>query len=285
MFSWLSDFARRLPLFVRVIFYLDLLLIPVIIYLTIYILRHHQEIRYAACRTFLIQISNAYLCGHHLYSMLCQKFFKRFGDFNHDGFCYTVSGIIMLALKNNHSAKYLRGFIRDRKSDFQTEHSWVEVKVIGIWWVVDPVLTWPFIVPRRHYNRLFRVERRHVYSYTEFWRHPDTETLHDRLQRPETSWIFVELYKYFTPKDQTDVVFNPQPIDAFLENHHQYLVFPPEFGFKFSQRIVDDFMAKPTRKSPKKRTLRRLYRFYRQRFPEFYSSSAPESSLSLESPA
>lgn len=62
-----------------------------------------DEFAQAVYITLMSELNQHYLCGYSIYAMIRANFFQRFGSFNHEGFCYTVSAAIALShkLKSN----------------------------------------------------------------------------------------------------------------------------------------------------------------------------------------
>lgn len=198
------------------------------------------------CDEMELEISQHYFCGHNLADMIKTNFFGRFSDFNKEGFCYTYSAVIMLALRKFKHTRVVRGYID--QPDYQSNHSWVEIRVI--------------------------------YTYGEFWRDPFAEKFQQRLRQPATSLIFWELFHRYTPYDSDESLrfkeLDPSEIELFDPPY--YMLSPPELGWKYSQRIVNELMARPSRRTPKRRTLRRLDSLYRQIERTIACTSATESS-------
>ncbi len=216
-------------------------------------------------KRLMIPLTQVYLCGYSIYHMIRVEFPHRFGNFNHEGFCYTFSAAIMIGLKSRKSSRLVRGFVIS--PDYHSDHSWVEIKAFGRWWVIDPVLLINGMTYRRRYYQKYHPEILAVYSYRVFWRDPAAHKFWERMCCLETSKIFVDLFWHYTPRNDGIEIPNMKD-DKLRLPDKQYYLFPPIFGYHFDQEIVNEFMARPTRKSPRRRTLRRLNSYYRKKSRE-----------------
>lgn len=222
-------------------------------------------------KVVMYQLYQTYLCGHNLFAMIRVNFFQRFGNLNHEGFCYTFSAAIMLGLKAMKHTRVVRGHIV--LPDYDSFHSWVEVKVFGIWYVVDPCFISRGIIRRSWYYQENHPKILVIYPYKKFWSDPAALQFYERLKRPELSKVFTELYYHYTPKGEAIEIPNMKDDEYDFLDKSQYYLFPPVYGFKFDQEIVNELMARPTRKSPRRRTLRRLDSYYRRRVRELAQKS------------
>lgn len=242
-------------------FSLGVAIVPIILKL---IDRVFHKLKIVSISRIILALDQSYLCGYRISDMIIADFMSRFGKFNGEGFCYTFSAAIMLGLKCFPSPRLVRGVCTGDKGP----HSWVEVRILGVWWVVDPCWT-SGILRRKMFYCAFQPQIKVVYDHSAFWSMPEAGEFAERLSWPATSHIFVDLYWYYTPDSRSASVatnfdiYGEKYSEEFLPEG-QYYLFPPEHGFKFSRRIVDDFMARPRRKRPKQRSLRLLERDYRE---------------------
>ncbi len=232
----------------------------------ILVVRHdYKKAIQAAYRVIMTEICQIYFCGHNVYAMIQSNFFQRFGDFNHEGFCYTVSSVIMLGLQPFETSRVVRGHVH--ADDFSSLHSWVEVRLFGLWWVIDPCMYSTAFTTRRYFRRCLHPKVMKVYDYQTFWGDKSAQVFRERLEKPQSSHVFVDIYLYYTPKGNDNVLIANDGFEGLdlPDDDRMYYLFPPEYGFWFSQRIVNEFMARPTRKSPRRRTIRRLEGFYKKK--------------------
>lgn len=210
----------------------------------------------------MTELNRSYLCGYSLYHMLRVHFPNRFGNFNHEGFCYTFSAAAMLGLKRCRYNRLVRGYLA--AEGFETDHSWVEVKAFGHWWVIDLRYLTNGMMPRRRYYQTTHAEVQAIYPRRVFWQDPAALQFYQRLQRPESSKIFFNLYWYYTPS-VGEIEFHPrEELMLELPENTKYYLFPPKYGYKFDQEIINELMARPARRSPRRRTLRRLDHWYKR---------------------
>lgn len=200
-----------------------------------------------------------YLCGYSICKLIMSELFGRLGDLNDEGFCFTVSAAIMLALKDVKTARLVRGNVREIG-----EHSWVEIKYLGRFWVIDPLIYVGGFASRASYYRMQGVRVVVAYRYQQFWHDTAAEKFYKRLSYPATSCVFVDLFWYYTPVEDIREKLGERKGEPQFCASGQYYIFAPEYGYLFNQRIINELMARPTRRAPKKRTIRRLYSQYRE---------------------
>lgn len=228
------------------------------------------------CDQIELEIGEYYFCGHNLSDMIEADFFVRFSDFNHEGFCYTYSAIIMLALRKFKHTRVVRGYID--LPDYQSNHSWTEIRICGQWWVIDLGNSPTIFMSQKLYYKVMQPRIRVIYTHEDFWCDPFAEKFQQRLQQPATSHIFWEIFDRYTPQGDGIEMEDMAVSEIELLDPPYYMPFPPELGWKYSQRIVNELMARPTRRSPKRRTLRRLDHLYRELERAIERESAQESS-------
>lgn len=239
--------------------------------------RNRQAQLEAIYCVLMSELSQLYLCRYSLYDMIVSQFIPRFTDFNHEGFCYTFSAAIMLSLRKYRNARLVRGYIDYR--DLHSNHSWVEVRILGVWLVVDPNIMIAGFTTRSWYYRAIRPEVKRVYKYREFWSDPYADEFFQRMSVQKTSHVFYNLCQRYTPNEKGSVeTISPEQYQAkgleFFDDGQHY-VFSPESGFYCEQSIINELMARPTRLSPKRHTIRRID----------YSKRHAQADSSLRSPA
>lgn len=244
----------------------------VIIIIEVYLARYlRKRTLIESYRAIMGQLHQTYLCGYSLWAMIRANFFHRFGNINKEGFCYTFSAAIMLGLKELKRTRLVRGKIV--LPNYDSFHSWVEVKVFGQWWVVDPCFYSGGFTRKRWYYQKLHPEVVIIYRYQDFWKDPAANQFYERLRHPELSKVFVELYYHYTPHEDTVGIYNMEDDIYDFPNTPEYYLFPPNYGFKFTQKIINELMARPTRRSPRQRTLRCLDSYYRKRSRELAQES------------
>lgn len=242
------------------------------------VLYRNQRVQLEAIYCVLMsELSQFYLCRYSLYDMIVSQFIPRFTDSNHEGFCYAFSAAIMLSLRKYRNARLVRGYIDYR--DLHSNHSWVEVRILGVWLVVDPNIMIAGFTTRSWYYRTIRPEVKRVYKYCEFWSDPYADEFFQRMSVRKTSHIFYNLCQRYTPHEKNSVeIISPERYRAknlaFFDDG-LYYVFPHESGFYCEQSIINELMARPARLSPKRHTIRSIN----------YSKRHVQADSSLTSPA
>lgn len=187
-----------------------------------------------------------YLCGYSLADMIEADFPDRFGGINDNGFCYLWSAVAMLAFRRFKQTRLVRGQID--LPDYKSKHSWVEIRIYGRWWVFDLMNRRAIFMPRRFYYKHMRPEILITYDYQEFWSDPLAVKFYERLRKPETSRILVEIWRHYTPSTDGIEIGEPEVglSEITLPDWPRYTLFPKSLGHKFSQELVDELMGEKT---------------------------------------
>lgn len=215
-------------------------------------------------------MSKLYFHGHRLDKVLACDFFYRYGLAVDWGFCGGVSALMMLALRNNRTARIVRGNWKNEKQG-TVFHSWVEFRYCGVWFVCDPCWRTDSGIRFRHsYLHSSEVEITYCCQYDEFWSYPISAEFYDRLQNPATSHLLYELFCAYTWAEGSSEPFHYQISTLHLEAKNGTLVSrgfiedPYYDRIIFSRRVVNEFIANPKRKQIKAHT-RRCYCAYRKK--------------------
>lgn len=195
------------------------------------------------------EMSQIYFCGYRVWELYVMRFFPRYRKFVDFGFCGPLAALSMMALKRNPTARYVYA----RAGDDRYEHCWCEFRYRGIWYVIDVCWYYPFAVRRRDYYRENSPEILETCDYDRFWAWLVSQQLHEKMSRPETSWLISEMF-YLYNFGESHKLFAPD-IDEFnLDdtvgrhiNPYLIVVYPEII---FSRRIVHEMMRKPTRERP-----------------------------------
>lgn len=219
------------------------------------------------------RLMQTYFYGYSLDQVVGERFFWRYRKFVDIGFCAAVSSLMMFALKDNPTARIVRGYWReDGKKCY---HSWAEFRLHGIWLVLDPCWLGGFpCMLRAKYRLRWRIRVSSVCKYDEFWALEISQKFYQKLQEPESSFLFYELFMAYgwLSGHETDSLVkcteNFQLDDeAGLKTSRGVAIYYDEW--MLSKRIFSEFMAKPTRKQPKAHTVRR-YRAIRKKIRQGY---------------
>lgn len=219
---------------------------------------------------FAKQLCSTYFCGFSVMEICAQNFFARYGDFVGHGLCYTASALAMLTLKANRTARMVEMTYTDKEGRKNCHHRWVEVRFHHVWWVLDLAWTTCGVCLRQQHRREViegltdcRITR--ICRYEEFWSYPMSHQLYDKLRKPETSWLLVEiLLAYSRCGDGAEAFFNQTRLanelqcDGTVDSPHMYLEAPfDDENFLISRRIVCELMARSKRTQPKTHTIRK----------------------------
>lgn len=138
------------------------------------------------------KLQKIYFCGYSLDVVLHRELFHQLARVVGHEFCYEVSALIMLALKDVESSCMMRisGFGHYRRV---VDNSIVEVIYHGTPWIIDP--TWlhggkPRIYARQEWSYCQKVtfDVRRVFTHQEFWRYDFSEELRQSLMIPDLPW-------------------------------------------------------------------------------------------------
>lgn len=110
--------------------------------------------------------------------------------------CYAIADAIMMALRDCQKSRLVHGHIT---CDGHTlDHAWVEVKLLGAWWVIDPFLFATNIMSRYKY-RMFHPKPEVVYNYQDFWSSYRITEVYQRMTHPKTSYVIEDLCQRYEP--------------------------------------------------------------------------------------
>lgn len=220
----------------------------------------------------MMQLGNFYFCGHNLCDILERRFFYRYGQFIGHGFCYETSALMMLALRNNPTARIVKGTFLHR--DRPCAHLWVEFWAYRHWWVLDPCEPESFIFLRSSYYEAKRMKIISRCRYLKFWSYSSVRKLYRKLRQPQTSFLFCELSSCFRTdyEDAAELALerigDPHFLSkcAFLDDPRCGTILIPDLchpRIVYSRRLINEFMARPQRLRPKNHTLRQARTVYR----------------------
>lgn len=219
------------------------------------------------------QLTGTYFYGYQLDQVIGERFFLRYRKFVDIGFCTVTSSLMMLALKDNPTARVVRGYWCENGQ--KNYHSWVEFRLHGIWLVLDPCWIGGFpCVLRLQYHLPWRMKISSVCRYDEFWALPISQNFHQKLQKPESSYLFCELFMAYGWLTGHEADSLPECVEGFKldddDGHKTSAAVHIYYDeWMLSKRIFNEFMAKPTRRQPKAHTVRK-YKCLRKRIRQTY---------------
>ncbi len=201
---------------------------------------------------------NLYFHEHQLCAVLLNKFFSRFGRFTNYGFCYMVSGMMMLAFRDNPTARIVRAFCGDDRR----RHSWLEFCFNDVWYVIDPLWWSSCLAYQSKYYAAIQPEIYYICDHSEFWSYPISAQFEEKMRDPATSHLFYELLDTYSWYSDCDCPFHPEIKAKQLsddDGHHTvsirlFIEYP---GIIFSQEICNELMRDKRRLSPNWYTVRK----------------------------
>ena len=146
-----------------------------------------------------------YLNGHPFHEFLTNGALHRIEAYLGHGLCYETAAIIMLALRNDKSAKLIQGYARCSTGEL-TEHAWVELRQNGVDYVISPNWLDNYAVPRSvFYDRdtedvFFSPQPEWICGYRHFWNQRITKELYQFCSRSESSYGLAA-FRFFRPDD------------------------------------------------------------------------------------
>lgn len=221
-----------------------------------------------------LQLEKVYFYGHPLNRVIGCQFFIRYRKFVDIGFCAAASALVMLALKENPTARIVRGRWRSEHGK-TVYHSWVEFRFHGVWLVFDPCwLNGSPCLPRYRYHLPWSTRILSVCKHKEFWSLPVSQQFYEKLQKPETSNLLYELFVTYGWRNGSEGDSITKCVegvqlgdDAGSKTSLGVTIYHNDWIL--SKRIFNEFMAKPACKQPKAHTVRK-YKAKRKKIRQSY---------------
>ena len=224
------------------------------IYLTCYALEIGMKNIELSCRCFLN--------GFQVWEYEWTGVFPRLGVYLKHGLCFEATSLMMMVWKDQGETRYILGKAYIPELRRWGLHSWMEVKAYGIWWAFDSSWMWPtHPVPRIHYlliNQAFYIRK---IPSTEFFSHKIARDFTRSIQNPRTSYIFHNLTAFGISDcgDKKSLM-----IEVYGESRFRHsgefvdlrLINTIDRKSPITQRIIKEFLVKPTRRLPKKKSFR-----------------------------
>lgn len=177
------------------------------------------------------------LSGYRLYDFFNELIFERLSHYTKLKGYYAIAIFNMLVLKNNETSRLvLANFGND-----EILRAFVEFRSKGIWWALDPTDEHPMLHWRFTHDLLYRVKRRRVISYDDFWRRYPIRKFYSYMHKPEVFSHPDDMPFFYRVNDYGESEFGA----SSQALHPKYPV---------SQEILDDYFEKSSRLFPKRRT-------------------------------
>lgn len=134
-----------------------------------------------------------FLNGIQIWVYFAGSVFYRLGQYVGHGLCYEASALEMLLWRDEPTTRYCFASCRGRSAKTRVDHSWIEFKAYGIWWVIDATWYPPCPFPRFWHSLSTGARYHRIISHDEFWSIPFAEEFYNKLSNPKTSYLFYEL--------------------------------------------------------------------------------------------
>lgn len=230
-----------------------------------------------------------HLNGYQAWDYYEKDVFGRMGHHIGHGLCYESSALMMMLIADSCKTRLVFGESYSGFSHEMVDHCWVELKYLGIWWVIDS--SWCSLlmpIPRILYNLSIAPIRERIVSCEEFWGSKITKVFYEALKTPDKSYLFHELvfFRRTIGMDGRDDCMIQEILgDDFLDDFEGFgersiMVKPDIFSSNrpITQRIINEYMAKESRERPKAHTIRKAKRDLRflQKARDEYAREHPE---------
>lgn len=192
--------------------------------------------------------------------------FQRFANWAGLGICHELAALMMIVLKDNHTATLYQGYDYDSEGKL-TKHAWVEFKIpLFGWYVCDLMWIAGFAKRRKYYQWFPRREVKWRCTHHDFWQIKLSHILLSQMQRPETSYVIDGLGMYIS-YGMDRFGFN-QHIKKFTndspENGRKEHMLPVKVGSEIGWvTTLRDFVRNPRAKKPRLRSIRLAERAYK----------------------
>ena len=187
-----------------------------------------------------------YLCGEPIKKVFENQFFESLNHYALCGFCYGLSTLAMLMLKDDPTAKIVQGRARSARESGILRHCWVEIQRSSRWYVLD--LGWFSYhlqpIPRDWYYDPMMVQAKPVWTCRsrEFWQRHLPNILFEKCSRPQTSWVLPQIIWCSTPPNNrgshaVGCGFRDHDVEYLRSPKVGRVMIPP--AFKLNEGVVD----------------------------------------------
>ena len=192
-----------------------------------------------------------YLCGRSIRKVFENQFFESLNHYAKCGFCYGLSTLAMLMLKDDPTSRIVQGWAKGLRVNETFRHCWVEIKRDGKWYVID--LGWfPWDlqpIPKEWYYDPFLAKAKSVWTchHHEFWQRFLPNILFDKCSHPQTSWVLPQIiWSFIPPNDHANhkagYGFKAQDI-KYIRSPKVGRVMIPQ-AFRLNEGVVDTRVIK-----------------------------------------
>ena len=89
-----------------------------------------------------------YFHGLPLNYCWASKFFFRISNYIGGGLCYESAALAMLATRDQKKTRFVIAELSNLVDEYRLTHAYVEIKLYGIWWVIDSSAPYGNISPK-----------------------------------------------------------------------------------------------------------------------------------------
>lgn len=202
-----------------------------------------------------------FLNGYQVWRWERDWTFTRIGRYIGHGLCYEASALLMLVWKDYKKTRYVFGRAYSTSEKGRVDHSWMEVKAYGIWWVFDTTWIHPtHPIPRLLHHLEHRVFPVRKISHREFFSHETARNMAEMIKDPKTSYLFHDLCLFRRSKNTRKMILEVYHDEKFTprgECSNPLLVAIFKDGRPITQRVISEFIVHKNRELPKRRTWRK----------------------------
>lgn len=164
-------------------------------------------------------VKNCYkltLNGLYVWEYFARDTFYRIGENLGHGLCYEAAALMMLAWHDWPQTQLVYASCYSDTLKTRADHSWMEFKAYGIWWVIDPTWRAPAPVPRYANNLHFDTRYDRIIKKDEFWQWKISQKLYKRLKEPDGSCLFQNLVLFRRSKNSKKAILERYHIEDLI---------------------------------------------------------------------
>ena len=194
--------------------------------------------------------------------------FSRIGKYLGTGLCYEAAALNMMVWRDHKNTRI--SFIEcDPKGKKESiSHCLFEFKKYGIWWTIDPTWLNPGLpTPSAPYMLRLRAKTVRIVNYDEFWSNRLPKDIYQSMKTPESSYVFHALFYFRRLYGDTKMTFERYGVQGLNGAWPSYidLIDIYKNGHPLSKRMIREFIARPSKEEPNRKTFRKAKRLVKTR--------------------
>ncbi|MBR2543095.1 hypothetical protein IKF03_00605 [Candidatus Saccharibacteria bacterium] len=205
-----------------------------------------------------------YLNGFRVWEFYHNEAISRLGEYLKHGLCYESTALLMLVWKDFRKTRIAFLDCYSGYEKRRVDHAWFEFKRYGIWWVIDSTWCKAIPLPRAFYATMVRARYVRIIDHEEFWRPKFVADFYEHLKTPENSYLFFELVLFRRMVEHGVSMYHEhrdvKNLLADGENPTWSMMGIYGNEHPISQQMLREYIARPKRKRPKERTIRKTIR-------------------------